>query len=116
MSYEKMNEAVKTPWLEALRSGKYSQTKGMLKGDDGYCCLGVLCDLKDPEDWHDRREDGESYGDFPFGYSKEMASELPPEDVHTWAGIDGEVADILATKNDGGMPFSGIADWIEANL
>jgi hypothetical protein len=30
-------------WAEALKSGKFKQTKGALQRDDGYCCLGVLC-------------------------------------------------------------------------
>lgn len=30
-------------WTDALRSGKYQQATGKLKGDEGYCCLGVAC-------------------------------------------------------------------------
>lgn len=32
-------------WVEALRSGNYSQTKQVLydEGTDSYCCLGVAC-------------------------------------------------------------------------
>lgn len=29
-------------WIENLRSGKFTQTRGTLKNDKGYCCLGVL--------------------------------------------------------------------------
>lgn len=28
-------------WLDALRSGKYAQTRGTLTDGNGYCCLGV---------------------------------------------------------------------------
>lgn len=28
-------------WLEALRSGQYSQTSCVLQTEQGYCCLGV---------------------------------------------------------------------------
>lgn len=28
-------------WLDALRSGKYAQTRGKLTDGNGYCCLGV---------------------------------------------------------------------------
>lgn len=45
-----MNPEVKALWLNALRSGEYQQGTGKLKqtygGDQRYCCLGVLCDLK----------------------------------------------------------------------
>lgn len=40
-----MNPEVKERWLSALRSGDYSQARGQLKNQLGYCCLGVLCDL-----------------------------------------------------------------------
>jgi len=33
-------------WLASLKSGKYKQGHGYLKDNqDGYCCLGVLCEL-----------------------------------------------------------------------
>jgi len=38
-----MTPELKALWLNALRSGEYSQTYGTLKGGAGYCCLGVLC-------------------------------------------------------------------------
>ena len=38
-------------WIEALESGKYPKTQGMLRNDDGYCCLGVVCDVADPNLW-----------------------------------------------------------------
>lgn len=31
--------------IEALRSGKYKQCYGYLRTDDGFCCLGVACDV-----------------------------------------------------------------------
>jgi hypothetical protein len=32
-------------WLEALESGDYKQVIGTLKKNDGYCCLGVACEI-----------------------------------------------------------------------
>lgn len=32
-------------WVDALRSGKYAQTTETLQGNNGYCCLGVACQL-----------------------------------------------------------------------
>lgn len=51
-------------WVEALKSGKYEQIQGELRilnyGGviNGYCCLGVACDLYDPNLWDDRHHDG----------------------------------------------------------
>lgn len=40
-----MNPEVKKEWVDALRSGNYSQTTGTLRDSSGYCCLGVLTQL-----------------------------------------------------------------------
>lgn len=32
-------------WLSALESGEFKQIHGVLKSHDGYCCLGVGCEL-----------------------------------------------------------------------
>lgn len=36
-------------WIAALRSGKYNQTQQRLQDNEGYCCLGVACDLFIPK-------------------------------------------------------------------
>lgn len=41
-----MNEEQKEnirEWIKVLRSGEYKQSSGELKGESGYCCLGVAC-------------------------------------------------------------------------
>jgi len=45
-----MNNTIMKKWVKALRSGKYKQGRGTLcqvdkKGNESFCCLGVLCDL-----------------------------------------------------------------------
>ena len=40
-----MKREVAELWVEALRSGKYSQTKAYLQDKESYCCLGVLCKI-----------------------------------------------------------------------
>ena len=32
-------------WCERLESGEYNQTTGALYDGDGYCCLGIACNL-----------------------------------------------------------------------
>lgn len=32
-------------WLQALESGEYNQTSGLLADSNGFCCLGVACNL-----------------------------------------------------------------------
>ena len=107
-------------WIEALRSGEYTQTKGInyraepFEGDDdlgpqpvGYCCLGVACEVavrnglvfmdnvegEPSDDQHWWR----SSGDLPF-------------EVRDWLGVDDEnprISDEPATwtpKWDGATP------------
>lgn len=38
-------------WVAELRSGKYGQAKDYLREGDKYCCLGVLCNMVNPEGW-----------------------------------------------------------------
>lgn len=49
---QKINPEVKAKWLDALRSGQYTQTTGVLHQaiampdrPVGFCCLGVLCEV-----------------------------------------------------------------------
>ena len=51
-----MNRQYVENWVAALRSGKYKQTTGTLRGVMehnyiGYCCLGVACDIYPDFDW-----------------------------------------------------------------
>ena len=38
-------------WLTALEDGSYTQTTGALRDAEGFCCLGVACDLYDSDGW-----------------------------------------------------------------
>lgn len=109
-----MNQEIKQRWIEALRSGKYTQTQGNLRDHIGYCCLGVLCDLytkEHNEDW----EDDNSFAN---------QTAVLPSCVIQWAGLVYPNPDIsyggentsLAGVNDDEVPFSEIADLIEEQL
>lgn len=39
-------------WIKLLLSGKYEQgTENLRSPDNSFCCLGVACDLYDPDNW-----------------------------------------------------------------
>lgn len=78
-----MNESVKTKWVQALRNGGYNQTRGYLANEDGYCCLGVLCEVAIKEGLEIEVEEDDSDG--RVYYSGEE-SQLPVE-VADWAEI-----------------------------
>ena len=117
MALTKKQKAVVSKWVEALRSGDYKQGKEWLhqkndKGQDRYCCLGVLCDLAVkakiiPPPTED---------DKVFSYRKEDAH-LPPI-VKKWVGLktasgDFHVGSSLVDLNDNGSRFTTIAKLIE---
>ena len=102
-------------WVAALRSGKYEQGQGELKTvfSSGtvfssehaeYCCLGVLCDVKNPDGWID--------GTFTYN-GHDYTSSLPHR-LRKTVGIDSDVQDVLIDMNDvQGRTFLEIADYLE---
>ncbi len=131
-----MKPEVKEAWVKALRSGEYKQTKGFLKDDEGYCCLGVLCDVYDKQEvslgesrWEVVPEHkGLLYGEETVvkgHYRYQDQPEILPYDVKEWAGLksrspsfvdDTQVNKTLAVLNDDGYTFNQIADVIEKHF
>ena len=110
-----MNEQVKQKWLSALRSGDYKQTQNYLYADNGFCCLGVLCDLYGKE--HNVEWNFDEDGDY-YRFQNNQSS--LPRPVVEWAGvedcdpyIDGVT---LSELNDNGSTFNKIADIIEEHF
>jgi hypothetical protein len=134
-----MNPEIKAQWTAALRSGEYQQSEGKLRTDDGYCCLGVLCDLavKAKVIGEPHWGDNDGYGGY-YKYGAEHNDAVLPAEVTFWAGIDDPNPDLdttgpelpagavwdqgadeapnLAQLNDGGTTFAVIADIIDAQL
>ncbi len=110
--YGKLDPEAKREWVEALRSGKYKQTKGALRHGDAFCCLGVECEISGEGRWAPgagewefvgRGSDNRSYGDLP-------------DDLRGKIGLSIAAQVNLIRMNDTGSSFAEIADWIEANL
>lgn len=118
-----MNSGLKAKWIEALRSGEYKQGYGALRDDDDtFCCLGVLCDVIDPDLWNEdttplssdlgvanssRRIYLHEFGDVTL-YQRE---------INTLFAGDNDIVDGLVQMNDKlQMPFNELASWIETNV
>ena len=110
-----MKENIKQEWLTALRSGKYSQAKRSLKTKDGYCCLGVLCDIAGEGKWRRHQTPDLLVEYFYDGYETSMESLLPSQLMDDLELGDDD-AETLWTMNDGGATFLQVADYIEDNL
>jgi hypothetical protein len=110
-----MNPEVKAKWIEALRSGKYEQAVGALRQGDGYCCLGVLCDISGLGEWR-TGEDGDTY----YAVADQSPITYPSQAILEWSGLNNgnplTPRGHIANLNDGGVAFADIADVIEAHL
>ena len=81
-------------WIEALRSGKYAQGKGALQTEDGYCCLGVACEVIIPKKKQKRDSSKRLKGSFPETPSPKWLIEVN-DDYQEKTGKD-----TLSTLND----------------
>lgn len=122
-------------WLAALRSGDYKQTTMTLRDEDGFCCLGVACDVylnsgdaPKSAKWLKTNEFQPKKSDIKTG--------VLPETVKDWLGLKDEAGEFyvrtkkadwttfsidgkkytqesLAEINDNGKTFKQIAKIIE---
>jgi hypothetical protein len=114
-----VNKEVKRAWVEALRSGKYKQATGRLRRVDGYCCLGVLCNLyKESHQDCNWSEESDCFCFVIHEENTDPAMDFLPEKVVEWAGLDSSDPHdgTLVGLNDRGATFDEIADVIEENL
>lgn len=123
------------PWLNdaekkliaGLRSGDFKQVVGRLKRTDGYCCLGVACEISGLGKWGAKYSESGGFSFRPNDGSIAVLTDLP-EPVMKWLGWStrpGKTHIIrrgvnygfyLVELNDGGLTFDQIADVIEAGL
>lgn len=100
-------------WIAALRSGKYNQTRGSLRDQFGYCCLGVACVINGISD-----DDIDLEGFIIDAHIGDDNTEKMPEQL---IGMDeNELVSELTAMNDrdseDAYSFPEIADWIEENV
>ena len=128
-----MNENARK-WVAALRSGEYVQDVGRLRTQNGFCCLGVACDLYAKKIGKGEWKPYTPTFDKPAFYInvKSYGRGLPT-DVADWLGFrisvndqiqyygdymsegEGDEEDpSLASANDDGRTFDEIADIIES--
>jgi len=107
-----MNPKVKKIWLAALTSGTYRKAKDSLKHHGRFCCLGVLCDLFDPNGW-----------DIDQPYLSPTTRKLyhgrdttPPEEVVEWAGLSDLALPRLMNANDETAGWDAVIEIIEQEL
>lgn len=104
-----MKQEVKDEWLAALRSGEYAQANGRLHVDDGYCCLGVLCEVAVKAGVIEPAEMKSTLKEEAVGaYGKDGGTMVPPLEVIEWAELDSENpnTDVRTNDDDFSRPFT----------
>ncbi len=105
-----MKKKIRDEWVAALRSGKYTQTQGMLHLGGSYCCLGVLEVVVNGDIEVDKKDNG--YVIIHRECGGAAVYDNPDASPFT---LSAETA--LTTLNDTlKKPFPEIADWIEQNI
>jgi hypothetical protein len=105
-----MRPDIKQEWITRLRSG-IPQIKGVLGKGDARCAIGVLCDIAANYGVTSRviKTDGHVvYGDNYW--------DLVPPEVDDWADVGQYYLATIADKNDRGVSFADIADFIDEHL
>lgn len=113
-------------WVDALRSGKYSQTGAALKyvtsSGPSYCCLGVLADVFIAPKWLDSANtESQRTGPRHFKlestggpFSNSWFGRLPGEWFEGLTGLSDNDQDKLIAMNDRqNKSFNDIADQLE---
>lgn len=122
VEYQLKNKELVKLWVEALRSGKYQQVKGVLReplaNGYGYCCLGVLCEITKPLiiDSGDLAylEDNLEKGCYPPLIAlKHLISDCTNQHLISVIMPDNTVCAVTTLNDDLGMTFDQIADLLE---
>lgn len=101
-----MKKSLRDAWVKALRSGQFKQTTGRLVKHEGYCCLGVLCEVSGvvyDKSAHDL--DGAVVSLYNAGFG-----DLGDNDCGT------KQERLISMNDDEKLGFPEIADYIEANI
>jgi hypothetical protein len=102
-------------WVQALRSGDFTQGRNRLRTEDKFCCLGVACEL------HRKLRPGGAWLENGHGVLTYLGGDsIMPSQVVAWLGLEKgndnpimQGKQSLAEYNDQGATFPEIADLIE---
>jgi hypothetical protein len=102
-----MIKDMRDKWIIALESNDYEQGQKWLRTDNKFCCLGVLCNIIDPNKW-----------DFDRGFFNYSGWETAiPDNLLEQLEISLVQQNELIELNDKkGSNFKEIAQWIKENL
>lgn len=94
--------------VAALRSGKYEQARMALRNANGFCCLGVACDVSGLDQWKPCGSNFKYFGD-------DCALPDPVRDYYGFANNVGQYEDgsLMSHNDNDWLNFEEIAQVIE---
>jgi hypothetical protein len=102
----------KARWVEALKSGAYTQCYSVLREGNRFCAIGVACDLMDPNGWDPGA--GETDEELrPWRGESSLMEKTAAAEIGL---TEHEQADVVNLNDQDTMTFPEIAQWIEAKL
>lgn len=129
-----MNKEIKEKWVKALRSGKFPQSTMALKRvtekGEGYCCLGVLCEVFRKETGKGEWVRSDMAERVDFLVEGHTETNFLPRAVMEWAGlsmsdpelepssqyvVEGDMTASMANDKVK-LTFAEIADLVAKNL
>lgn len=107
-----MKTEYKERLLAALKSGKYQHAKEFLRTSEGYCCLGVLCDITKDE------FNGKWKGDYTFTCDgTDRARSYLPDAIANAVWLSDDDLDLLMDLNDRSREgFGPVIELLEGGL
>src|ERR1044072_5163097 len=102
-------------WNAVLESDDYKQIKGKLKKENGYCCLGIACEISGLTKFERRKfttgfETDYVLQDNRGQFIANVDRSTLPKIIREWLGTDVYLERRLATMNDGYHTFKDIAE------
>lgn len=116
-----MDDKIKQKWIIALRSGNYEQGKNNLRSKNNtYCCLGLLCDIIDPDAWRLSERDigcsikGHKGHYYAHPLMRALGRQWLSEEALEQVGLTNAQQRTLSKLNDEGVTFYQISFIIES--
>ena len=112
-----------------MESGKDKQALNYLRSPDGFCCLGLGCDLYNSDEWKSKWQKLTPFLDGSVGWEFLGEKQQLPKEVVAWLGLLNPIGKLanpfaplgyktlrsLSELNDSCWSFKKIAAYIRAN-
>lgn len=98
-------------WIDAMESGGFSSSKARLRTSEGFCPLGILCELSGVAEW----EESETKDDITY-YKYCDEDKYLPSEVADWVGLKDKekryMPHTVMAMHDQGVPMNEVVVYL----